>query len=152
MTGGAKCPRFGLRPSSGTTATWGTLPPTAWRRRIEQVIANGPTYRQNKRGRAADLLAFGETDGGPPGRRGRRMGRHPPDRTPDHRLGGQMSNNDVDNMTEAELAEHFHRHRDNLAGEEMESRAPTRLDVMISARFSREEAAALRAAAARAGM
>jgi len=33
---------------------------------IEQVIVNGPTYRQNKRGRAADLLAFGTTDGGRP--------------------------------------------------------------------------------------
>lgn len=31
---------------------------------IEQVIVNGPTYRRNKRGRAADLLAFGVTDGG----------------------------------------------------------------------------------------
>ena len=31
---------------------------------IEQVIANGPMYRRNKRGRAADLLASGETDGG----------------------------------------------------------------------------------------
>src|SRR5215211_4066229 len=61
-------------------------------------------------------------------------------------------NNDVDKMTEAELAEHFHRHRDDLAGDEVESRTPTRLDVMISARFSREEATALRAAAERAGM
>jgi hypothetical protein len=30
---------------------------------IEQVIANGPTYRRNKRGRAGDLLAVGTTDG-----------------------------------------------------------------------------------------
>lgn len=31
---------------------------------ITQVIANGPVYRRNRRGRAADLLAFGVTDGG----------------------------------------------------------------------------------------
>jgi hypothetical protein len=31
---------------------------------IEQVIANGPVYRRNKRGRAGDLLAAGTTDGG----------------------------------------------------------------------------------------
>lgn len=31
---------------------------------ITQVIASGPTYRQNRRGRSADLLAFGLTDGG----------------------------------------------------------------------------------------
>lgn len=31
---------------------------------IEQVIASGPVYRRNKRGRAADLLAVGVTDGG----------------------------------------------------------------------------------------
>jgi hypothetical protein len=28
------------------------------------VIANGPVYRRNKRGRSADYLAFGTTDGG----------------------------------------------------------------------------------------
>ncbi|HET8661456.1 MAG TPA: hypothetical protein VFM55_20970 [Micromonosporaceae bacterium] len=59
---------------------------------------------------------------------------------------------DLDTMTEAELAEHFQRHRDDLAGDEVESRTPMRLAVMISARFSREEASALRAAAERAGM
>lgn len=63
-----------------------------------------------------------------------------------------MSNDDVDKMTEAELAEYFHRHRDELAGEKVESRAPIRLDVMISVRFSGDEASALRAAAERAGM
>lgn len=31
---------------------------------IDQVIANGPAYRRNKRGRSADYLAFGITDGG----------------------------------------------------------------------------------------
>jgi hypothetical protein len=31
---------------------------------INQVIANGPVYRANKRGRTADLLAVGVTDGG----------------------------------------------------------------------------------------
>lgn len=31
---------------------------------IDQVIANGPVYRRNKRGRSADYLAFGVTDGG----------------------------------------------------------------------------------------
>src|SRR5262245_16237334 len=67
-------------------------------------------------------------------------------------MGGPMSKDDVNKMTEAELAEHFHRHRDDLAGDEVESRTPTRLDVMISARFSREEAATLRAAAGHAGM
>lgn len=61
-------------------------------------------------------------------------------------------NNGIDKMTEAELAEHFYRHRDDPAGDEVESRTPTRLDVMISARFSREEATALRAAAEGAGM
>lgn len=31
---------------------------------IDQVIANGPVYRRNKRGRSADYLASGTTDGG----------------------------------------------------------------------------------------
>jgi uncharacterized DUF497 family protein len=31
---------------------------------IDQVIANGPLYRRNKRGRSADYLACGTTDGG----------------------------------------------------------------------------------------
>lgn len=31
---------------------------------VTQVITNGPTYRRNRRGRAADLLAYGTTDGG----------------------------------------------------------------------------------------
>jgi hypothetical protein len=31
---------------------------------IDQVIANGPVYRRNKRGRSADYLAYGVTDGG----------------------------------------------------------------------------------------
>lgn len=31
---------------------------------IDQVVANGPVYRRNKRGRAADYLAIGTTDGG----------------------------------------------------------------------------------------
>lgn len=63
-----------------------------------------------------------------------------------------MKNDDVNNMTEAELAEYFHRHRDDLAGEEVDSRTPSRLDVMLSVRFSRDEATTLRAAAERAGM
>lgn len=31
---------------------------------IDQAIMNGAVYRQNKRGRSADFLAFGTTDGG----------------------------------------------------------------------------------------
>lgn len=57
-----------------------------------------------------------------------------------------------DDMTEAELAEYFYAHRDDLAGEQVPSRPPERMDVMISARFSPTEAAALRAAAERAKM
>ncbi|HZN18903.1 MAG TPA: hypothetical protein VFB84_12115 [Micromonosporaceae bacterium] len=59
---------------------------------------------------------------------------------------------DVDKMTEAQLAEYFQRHRDDLAGDEVDSRPPARLDVMISIRFTREEAAVLRTAAEHAGM
>lgn len=55
-------------------------------------------------------------------------------------------------MTEAELADYFYRHRDDLAGEEVSSQARPRLDVMISARFSAGEAARVRATAERAGM
>jgi hypothetical protein len=33
-------------------------------REIDQVIANVPTYRVNRLGRAGDLVAFGKTDGG----------------------------------------------------------------------------------------
>ncbi len=57
-----------------------------------------------------------------------------------------------DEMTEAELAEYFYAHRDDLAGEEVPSRAPERMDVMISARFAPSEAAELRAAAEQARM
>lgn len=56
-----------------------------------------------------------------------------------------------DEMTEAELAEYYYAHRDDLAGEEVPSH-PRRLDVMISARFSTDEAAKVRAAADRANM
>jgi uncharacterized protein (DUF1778 family) len=63
-----------------------------------------------------------------------------------------MNSDDIGTMSEAQLAEHFHRHRGELAGEEIDSRAPTRLDVMVSARLSRDEASALRAAAERASM
>lgn len=31
---------------------------------IEQVLANNPIYRKNKKGRQADYLASGRTDGG----------------------------------------------------------------------------------------
>lgn len=31
---------------------------------IDQAIANEPVYRRNKRGRSADFLAYGVTDGG----------------------------------------------------------------------------------------
>lgn len=55
-------------------------------------------------------------------------------------------------MTEAELAEYYYAHRADLAGEEVPSRSPERMDVMISARFTPSEAAQLRAAAERAGM
>jgi hypothetical protein len=63
-----------------------------------------------------------------------------------------MSSDDVSAMSEAQLAEQFYRHRGEPSGEEVGSRTPTRLDVMVSARFSRDEANALRAAADRAGM
>jgi hypothetical protein len=55
-------------------------------------------------------------------------------------------------MTEAELAEYFYAHRDDLAGEEVPSRTPERMDVMISARFTPSEAVELRAAAEQARM
>lgn len=59
---------------------------------------------------------------------------------------------DPEEMSEEELAEYFYEHRDELAGEEVPSRAPARLDVMFSARFSRDEAAAVREAADQAEM
>jgi uncharacterized protein (DUF1778 family) len=55
-------------------------------------------------------------------------------------------------MNEAELADHYYANRDDLAGEEVQSRTPERMDIMISARFSMTEAAEVRAAAARVGM
>lgn len=61
-------------------------------------------------------------------------------------------NKNPDEMTEAELAEHFYAHREDLAGEEVASQPPERMDVMISTRFSPGEAAELRAAAAQAGL
>jgi len=59
---------------------------------------------------------------------------------------------DPNDLTEEELAEYFYAHRDELAGEEVTSVEPKRLDVMFSARFSRDEAEAVRGAADRAGM
>jgi hypothetical protein len=55
-------------------------------------------------------------------------------------------------MSEAELAEYYFAHRDVIAGEEVASRTPERMQVMISARFSPSEAADIRAAAVKAGM
>jgi hypothetical protein len=57
-----------------------------------------------------------------------------------------------DEMTEAELADYYYTHRDDLAGEEVPSPVPKRLDVMLSVRFSAAEAAEIRAAAQRARM
>nr|MDT0662853.1 hypothetical protein [Micromonospora sp. DSM 115978] len=65
---------------------------------------------------------------------------------------GKGTARDPDDMTEAELAAYFFAHRDDLAGEEVESRRPDRMDVMISTRFSRSEAVEVRAAAERARM
>lgn len=64
----------------------------------------------------------------------------------------RMSANDPDGMTEAELAEYYYAHRDDIAGDEVASTAPKRLDVMISARFSTTEASQVRAAAEQARM
>lgn len=61
-------------------------------------------------------------------------------------------NANPDEMTEAELADYYFAHRDDLAGEEVSSHTRSRLDVMISARFTTTEAAAVRAAAERARM
>jgi uncharacterized protein (DUF1778 family) len=63
-----------------------------------------------------------------------------------------MSAKSPDAITEAELAADFYEHRDDLAGDEVPSKLPARLDVMISARFTREEAETLRDSAAQAGM
>jgi hypothetical protein len=57
-----------------------------------------------------------------------------------------------DEMTEAELADYFYTHRDDLAGDEVPSQMPERLDVMLSVRFSAAEAAEIRATAQRARM
>lgn len=61
-------------------------------------------------------------------------------------------NKHPDEMTEAELADHFYAHRDDLAGEAVASQPTRRMDVMISTRFSPAEATELRAAAAQAGL
>lgn len=63
-----------------------------------------------------------------------------------------MTDKNPDVMTEAEMAADFYEHRDDLAGDEVASKTPTRLDVMVSARFTRDEAGALRDSAERAGM
>lgn len=57
-----------------------------------------------------------------------------------------------DQMTEAELADYYYANRDDLAGDEVPSRTPARMGVMMSVRLSKEEAAEVRAAAARADM
>lgn len=63
-----------------------------------------------------------------------------------------MSPGKAESSNEANLAEEFYRHRGDLAGEEVPSVTPARLDVMVSARFSAQEAQALRRAADGAGM
>lgn len=63
-----------------------------------------------------------------------------------------MTRKKPDDMTEAQLAADFYHHRDELAGDEVPSRPPTRLDVMVSTRLTREEAETIRVAAERAGM
>jgi hypothetical protein len=63
-----------------------------------------------------------------------------------------QSEPDVHTMTEEQLAEYYYQHRDELAGDELPSRRPERLDVMVSARFTAEEAATIREAAEQRGM
>lgn len=63
-----------------------------------------------------------------------------------------MTERNPDAMTEAELAADFYEHRDDLAGDEVPSEKPARLDVMLSARFSRDEVEVLRGSAQRAGL
>lgn len=62
---------------------------------------------------------------------------------------------ELEEMTEAELADYYYEHRDELAEHDEEPVAsvkPERLDVMVSARFSLSEAAEVRAAAEKAKM
>jgi mobilization protein NikA len=55
-------------------------------------------------------------------------------------------------MTEAELAEYYYENRHDLAGEEVPSRTPAKMGIMISVRFTQDEARQVRAAAAQANM
>jgi uncharacterized protein (DUF1778 family) len=125
---------------------------------IDQVIANGPEYRRNKRGSVRRLPCLGHRGWWPARRRGGRVATSYPPRSPDHGVerGAVMArtkkSKHPDEMTEAELADYFYTHRDDLAGEEVASQPPKRMDVMISTRFSPGEAAELRAAAAQAGL
>lgn len=63
-----------------------------------------------------------------------------------------MNEKNPEKMTDAELAADFYEHRHELAGDEVPSRQPARLDVMVSARFTRDEVRILREAAEHAGM
>lgn len=68
---------------------------------------------------------------------------------------GSRAKTNLEDMSEAELAEYYYRHRDEFPqgqGEEVTSQAPKRLDVVQSIRLSTSEAERLRRAADKAGM
>lgn len=69
-----------------------------------------------------------------------------------NRMGAVMK--DLDDMTEAELAEYYYAMRDepDFLGEEVGQAEPAKLSTMVSVRFTPEEAAKLRQAAAEADM
>jgi ribosomal protein L29 len=73
-------------------------------------------------------------------------------RATDYCLGAEVTDRELSEMSEAELAEYYYQHRHEAAGEVVNSTPPGRLDLMVSARFSEVEAAAVRQAAQRAGM
>ena len=127
---------------------------------IDQVIINRPSYRKNKNGRSGDYLAFGVTDGG---RRVVAVVRWiaderlvPPitawDEIPARGKGRKQMPKRPEEMTEAELAEYYYQNRHDLAGAEVPSRTPVKMGVMISVRFTPDEARQVRAAAAQANM
>jgi uncharacterized protein (DUF1778 family) len=63
-----------------------------------------------------------------------------------------VTREDVNEMTEAPVAEDWYQSPADLTAGEVPSRPAARLDVMVSARFSRDEVDALRQAAGQAGM
>ncbi len=117
---------------------------------VTQALLNGPSVHRNRKGRAGPLCRRGDRRRSQ-NRRGRRMG-HGPERCPPYHGVGAAMTDDVNRMTEAELADHYYAQRNDpdATGEQVDYRPPR--GARVGVRLSFDEERRIRESAELAGM